>query len=1364
MTTDTPPPSPAPPRRTGHRVALALAALLALVLALGAGLAAWVWHSEAGSRWALAHVPGLTIEDWQGAPGQGTLGAARLQLDLGAGTLTLQGLRLDGLALAWRPEPGLWLRVQAGSLHADLLRWQSKPHEATPSSGPPTQLRLPLALRIPAVTVQRLLVNTVEPLTEVQLNLDLGADGGARHRLQAALQTRLLKLDGQLTLGSDAPLSTEARLNLHSRNEDALPIAASAHLSGPLAQLALQADLEGRGMALHAAGAIKPFAAWPLGDFNLTSQALDLAALADGAPRTQLDVDASVRTAGLDQPAAVKLAARNAAPGRWDQGALPVRSLALEVGGTPTPLRELTLSRLAIELVAGRIEGAGRIQLDGERHTVQLALTATDVQPALLDERAPAMRLGGPLTLTARDLTTYPAGAWQAGVQTRLRGQLIGPEATPVALTLDASAGAGGLTLTTVQAETGAAQASLQGRVNGPVFGPGRPWQWQVDGALREFDPALWWPGEPGSAWRAGPHRLHLTLRSEGSLATLPTDPQAAWQALRGSVQAELQDSLLAGVPLQGRLAAQLAGPATQGDGTLQAGRNRLTLQLPANQPLRLALEAPHLADWAPLARLAPAAAAWAPTQGEAHASLSLAHLLDGQPVAWQTQGEIRTLHTASANLGQAQWQGQGSLDLAAPLALKLTAADLTQGEATRLSHLALDVTGSLGQHRLTLDGASPLRPPEWVDELLAVPSGGGSRLNLALAGTWTATAAQGQPWWQAGRWQGRVETLTLGGQGGGAAWLAGRDLALQAAWTAAGLQAASVQPGRLQLPGTALVWREAGWTPARWAVDADVEGFALTPLLARAQPGQGWRGDLQLGGHIRLTQAQRFDADVVFERQSGDLALATDPRAPQGAARSLGLSSLRLALAAHDGRWQFVPSLSGERLGELAGVLAVQTTASQPWPHAEAPLSGVLQMRIEQLAAWAPWLPPGWRVDGELAATAQFDGRFGAPQVSGQLTGRNVAVRNLLEGVALTEGQIDIGFEGARADIRRFAFKGGDGTLALTGDATLGERPMAHLQATLSRFQALGRIDRRVIVSGQATVVADANRIAVEGEVGVDEGLIDISQGGGPTLASDITVVGANDPAPAVDTTAAPSAAARALALKLNLHLGQKLRLKGRGIDTGLAGDLVLTSPEGRPELRGTVRTQGGLYAAYGQRLVIQRGEVIFSGPIMTPRLDILAVRPNLDILVGVAVGGRPDSPQVRLVSEPEMSDMDKLSWLMLGRAPEGLGQADTALLQRAAMAILSGEEEGLTDAMMRNLGLTDFGVSQNDDGSVRDTVVSLGRQLSQRWYIGYEHSVNKASGTWQLIYRVARRFTLRLNAGSDDSSVDAIWMWRWD
>ena len=174
-----------------------------------------------------------------------------------------------------------------------------------------------------------------------------------------------------------------------------------------------------------------------------------------------------------------------------------------------------------------------------------------------------------------------------------------------------------------------------------------------------------------------------------------------------------------------------------------------------------------------------------------------------------------------------------------------------------------------------------------------------------------------------------------------------------------------------------------------------------------------------------------------------------------------------------------------------------------------------------------------------------------------------------------------------------------------------------------------------------------------------------------------------------------------------------------------------------------------------------IARGDLRFDGALDNPTLDILALRPNLDTRVGVSVAGTAQNPRVRLYSEPDMSDTDKLSWLVLGRAPDGLGRADTALLQRAALALLAGEGPGPTDALLRRLGLDELSLRQTD-GEVRETVITLGKQLSQRWYVGYERGVNATTGTWQLIYRVAQRFTLRAQSGLEDS-LDVIWTWRW-
>jgi translocation and assembly module TamB len=230
-----------------------------------------------------------------------------------------------------------------------------------------------------------------------------------------------------------------------------------------------------------------------------------------------------------------------------------------------------------------------------------------------------------------------------------------------------------------------------------------------------------------------------------------------------------------------------------------------------------------------------------------------------------------------------------------------------------------------------------------------------------------------------------------------------------------------------------------------------------------------------------------------------------------------------------------------------------------------------------------------------------------------------------------------------------------------------------------------------------------------------------------------------------------------------VDVDLGRNLRVRGRGLDTALRGRLRITTPGGRLAVNGTVNTEQGTYAAYGQKLEIDRGILAFTGAVDNPRLDILALRANTDVRVGVEISGSAQLPRVRLYSDEEMSDTDKLSWLMLGRAPEGLGRTDTALLQSAAVALLAGEGSSPTDNLLKNLGLDELSMRQTEDGNVRETVVTLGKQLSRRWYVGYERGVNATTGTWQLIYRIAQRFTVRAQSGQDNS-LDIIWTWRVD
>jgi len=1383
------------PSTHGRRLrltALGLAGALAIATALLAAGLAWLHRSEAGSAWALHQMPGVTSTGISGRWSGGPFAAERMELSWGSRILVLNAVAWQDATWSWRPHAGAWLGLALTGLTVERIELKGRGSDA--ALKPPDSLRLPLALTLTEARVATLQLDGLAPITQISASLALGARAGAEHRIDAlAFSWDRAQVQARGRLGADAPFALDLQAGARARDSAALPWQAQLGASGALEKLAVQARLgsdRAPGAALSAKATLLPFAAWPLAALTASAADLDLAALASALPTTRLSGQAEVETRSLEAPVTARITLTNAAAGRWDQQRLPASRLDLELAGQVRDRSRLSIQRFALQLPAdaGRVEGSG----DWQGTTARLALRLQAVRPDLLDARAAAMSLSGQTTLAISGLPAPDGSVGVGATQTLqarldLSGRLAARSALPVqaGAQLEGERSATGWRVELREGLLRSGEARVQGSLSAEREASAA-WQLRSRGELTNFDPSVWFAGPAGSAWRKGPHRFAGRWNADlqgGAAPAATATVETRLLALRGDAELALQDSLLAGVPLQGLLKLDGRRPGWALAADLRAGANRATLQgqlapLAQDDRWRLDLDAPALAALQPWVDLQPRVAAAASGVGQQPLAGQLSGQVQGQgrwpALAVDANLRAASLQWSGARVGRLQLTGRGSAQLDAALALQLDAEQLSF-DGARLDSLQARIDGSLAEHRYTLDLQSPLRLPAWTDPLTG-GSAKGSRVRVRGAGQWAAgTPRQGL---LPGQWRSQSLELDAGERAAAATappWLRARDLRLQLQWAADGrLLAASAEPGRVEALGAALRWSEATWragaagATAEASLDARLEPLAVAPWLTRLRPTAGLSGSLVLGGRARVQVGQRVSADLVLERTSGDLTLTDDT-----GTQAFGLSDLRLAIAAQDGTWHFTQALAGSNVGVFAGAVSLRQAAQARWPRPDTPMQGVLEWQVADLAAWTPFTPPGWRLSGALRTGAAIGGSFGAPEITGELTGTRLALRNLLQGVDVRDGELALSLRGSEARIDRFVFKGGNGELRVTGGASLGAEPNARLQLAADRFQILGRLDRRLVASGSATLLLSRQALGLDGRFRIDEGLFDVSRSDAPTLDSDVQVRGgraAASAAAAAQTAtaeatlaASPGAAPRSTRVALQVDLGSNLKLRGRGLDTLLRGDLALSTPGGRLAVNGGVRTEAGTYAAYGQKLAIERGWLSFSGAADNPRLDILALRPNLDLRVGVQVSGSVQQPRVRLFSEPEMSDTDKLSWLVLGRAPEGLGRTDTALLQRAALALLAGEGEGLDKTLLANIGLDEFSVRQTENGDVKDTVVSLGKQLSRRWYVGYERGVNSTTGTWQLIYRAAQRFTLRAQAG-EDNALDAIWTWRWN
>ena len=1001
-----------------------------------------------------------------------------------------------------------------------------------------------------------------------------------------------------------------------------------------------------------------------------------------------------------------------------------------------------------------------------------------------------------------------------------LAGQLTDqrlPRAAPRAarVLIEARASANDIELRRGEASLGDAAAKLDGRL--ARRSANAPWRATGRLELARFDPAPWWPGAADSLLGRGVNRLNA--KGDFDLLLAPTNAEASVYAVlaatTGTAKLTIVDSLLAGIALQGAASYVNSDGRARPSVDVTAGGNHVQLEGTmaargaSNDEWRVVVDAPRLEALAALL------AAPAPSDGAGRAAPALSgslvargHIAGRWPHVssdGDLQGKALRLRTFAVRQASARWRVGTGADRALDGHVVLDGVD-AGGRA--LDRIQADVSGTARSHRAELRVASALLPPAWTDALLARPTGAASAAAPSSASSPPTSSPSGSPASsrapspssstlpavatpppgsrslltlvvegglvdvsasRAGGWRGTLrEAVARSLATPTTTWLEARDVRGGVVWAGAPLRVA-LEPGSAQILGATLRWSQIDWqqgapgAASRLDAQAEVDAIAVAPILEALQPGFGWGGDLRVGAHLKARSAASVSVDLVVERASGDLTV-TDEISSQ----RLGLSDLRFGIAADNGVWHFTAAAAGATLGVVSAAATARTSPGATWPAAETPLEGVGELRVDNLGTWGPWLAPGWRLGGRVHASASFGGRFGAPQYTGHVEGDGVTVRNFIEGVNVTDGAVAIALRGTSAHIENFTAKGGAGTLKLEGDAAFDEAPTAQLRLALDRFELLTRVDRRIIATGTAALRLDAKTVGVDGDLKVDEGLVDFTRSDAPALGSDVEVVRRpGEPAPPASLAQAQApppvvgTPKRAVRIDLHVDMGSKLRVRGRGLDAGLRGELHLTSPSGRLAVNGTLRAVDGTYQAYGQKLVIERAVLGFAGPVENPRLDIEATRPNLDVRVGVAVTGTALNPRIRLFSEPELSDLDKLSWLVLGRASETTGGADTALLQQAALALLSGEGPGVTDRLIQSIGLDEISVRQTQ-GAAKDTIVTLGKQISKRWYVGYERGLESTVGTWQLIYRVAQRITVRASAGADNA-VDVIWTWRW-
>ena len=639
---------------------------------------------------------------------------------------------------------------------------------------------------------------------------------------------------------------------------------------------------------------------------------------------------------------------------------------------------------------------------------------------------------------------------------------------------------------------------------------------------------------------------------------------------------------------------------------------------------------------------------------------------------------------------------------------LQLRVEQLQQA-ALKINLLTLNADGSEKQHQLKLN-------------VQGEPVSG----QLALNGSFDR---------QAGRWQGTLNNTRFDTPVG--EWRLTRAMAIDYLNSK---QSATIGPHCWQNPNAQLCVPEPIEAGASGRAHVVLNRFDLAmvkPFLTDATRLSGlFSGDVR----VNWSADGALPTGTVALKGSG-VKVVQDV---QGNALPIAFDTLNLNAALRDGRAQLDWLIRIANNGQLNGNVQIND------PQNRRQLSGNIGISNISLAMLNPALSQGEKVQGRLNSNLRLGGTLQRPQVFGQLGLSDVNAQASFMPVTLTSANLNMIFNGMSSTLNGL-IQTQQGNLTLGGNADWSQLDnwRARVTAQGSRIRVTVPPMVRMDVSPDLVFEATPAAFSLDGKVDVPWARITVQEvpASATGVSSDEVMLDENL------KPIAPKTAAIPINSNLVIHVGNDVRLSAFGLKARLSGDLKLVQDKTGLGLNGQINIPSGRFHAYGQDLIVRKGELQFAGPPDQPYVNLEAIRnPDAtedDVTAGLRVTGLADEPKVEVFSDPAMSQQEALSYLLRGQGLNSDGDSNALTSALVGLGVAqSGQVVGKIGETfgVSNLALDTTGVGDSQQVQVSGYVLP---GLQVKYGVGIFDSL----ATLTLRYRLMPKLYLEAVSGLDQA-----------
>ncbi|MEG3110417.1 translocation/assembly module TamB domain-containing protein [Pantoea sp. T14] len=463
-----------------------------------------------------------------------------------------------------------------------------------------------------------------------------------------------------------------------------------------------------------------------------------------------------------------------------------------------------------------------------------------------------------------------------------------------------------------------------------------------------------------------------------------------------------------------------------------------------------------------------------------------------------------------------------------------------------------------------------------------------------------------------------------------------------------------------------------------------------------------------------------------------------------QGNTLPIAFDTLNLNAALRNGRAQLDWLIRIANNGQLDGNVQIND------PENRRTLGGNVNIRNISLAMINPALMQGEQIKGKLNSSLRLGGSVRQPQVFGQLGLQDVDVDGSFMPVDLTAANLNLVFNGMSSTLNGL-IQTAQGNINLNGNADWSQLDnwRARVAAQGSRIRVTVPPMVRMDVSPDLVFEATPAAFSLDGRVDIPWARITVQEvpESATGVSSDAVMLDENL------KPIQPKTASIPINSNLVINVGNDVRLSAFGLKAKLNGDLKLVQDKSGLGLNGQINIPSGRFHAYGQDLIVRKGELQFAGPPDQPYVNLEAIRnPEAtedDVTAGLRVTGLADEPKVEVFADPAMSQQEALSYLLRGQGLNSDGDSNALTSALVGLGVAqSGQVVGKIGETfgVSNLALDTAGVGDSQQVQVSGYVLP---GLQVKYGVGIFDSL----ATLTLRYRLMPKLYLEAVSGVDQA-----------